>query len=71
MQDDLERLSVGCQDNKVGEASVQRFGGLIGTLLQLYHLTKRRVSKVSRGTKTPYAINSIIRNDQGIGNIDG
>ena len=71
MEDDLEGLGVGGEDDEVGQATVEGLGGLVGALLQLYHLTKRRVSKVSRGTKTPYAINSIIRNDQGIGNIDG
>ena len=40
MQDDLQWLSVSSKDDKIGEASVEGLGGLVGTLLQLYHLTK-------------------------------
>ena len=40
VQDDFEWLCVGSEDDEVRQASVQCFGGLIGTLLQLYHLTK-------------------------------
>ena len=42
MEDDLKWLSVGCKDNQIGETSVEGLGGLIGTLLQLYHLTNKR-----------------------------
>ena len=50
MEDDLKRLSVGGKDDKVSQASVEGLGGLVGTLLQLYHVTKE-VSK-----RTRYAI---------------
>ena len=42
MEDDLKWLSVGGKDNQIGETSVKGLGGLIGTLLQLYHLTNKR-----------------------------
>ena len=39
MEDDLEWLRVGSEHNEIGEATVEGLGRLIGTLLQLYHLT--------------------------------
>ena len=44
MEDDLEGLSVGCHDDEVGQSTVQGLGGLIGSLLQLYHLTKKQLA---------------------------
>lgn len=40
MEDDLKRLGVGGEDDEVSQASVECLGGLIGSLLQLYHLTR-------------------------------
>ena len=40
MQDDFKRLGIGGQNDEIGKASVQSLGGLVGALLQLYHLTK-------------------------------
>ena len=40
MEDDLQGLGVSGKDNEIGEATVESLGGLIGALLQLYHLTK-------------------------------
>ena len=42
MQDDLEWLGVGGKHDEVGQAAIQCLGRLIGTLLQLYHLTKEK-----------------------------
>ena len=39
MEDDLEWLRVGSEHNEIGEATVEGLCRLIGTLLQLYHLT--------------------------------
>jgi hypothetical protein len=39
MEDDLERLGVGSEEDEVGDASVEGLGGLVSALLQLYHLT--------------------------------
>ena len=44
MEDDLEGLGVGCHDDEVGETTVKGLGGLIGSLLQLYHLTKKELA---------------------------
>ena len=41
MEDDLEWLGVSCHDDEIGKTTVEGLGGLIGTLLQLYHLTER------------------------------
>ena len=35
VQDDLERLRVGGEDDEVGDATVERLGGLVGALLEL------------------------------------
>ena len=40
MEDDLEGLSVGSEDDEVGHTAVEGLGGLVGTLLQLYHMTR-------------------------------
>lgn len=40
MQDDFEGLGVGGEDDEVGHAAVEGFGGLVGTFLQLYHMTR-------------------------------
>lgn len=40
MEDDLQGLGVGGEDDEVGKATVQCLGGLVSALLQLYHLTK-------------------------------
>lgn len=45
MEDDLEGLGVSSKDDQVGHASVEGLGGLVGALLQLYHMTT--VSNVS------------------------
>ena len=39
MEDDFQGLGIGSEDNEIGEATVESLGGLIGTLLDLYHLT--------------------------------
>lgn len=39
MKDDLKRLRVSSQDDQVGHSSVQGFGRLVSSFLQLYHLT--------------------------------
>ena len=39
MEDNFERLGVCGEDDEVGDASVEGLGGLVGSLLQLYHLT--------------------------------
>ena len=44
MENDFERLGVGSEHDQVGEAAVESLGGLVGTLLQLYHLTNGDVS---------------------------
>ena len=41
VKDDLKRLSVSCENHKVGQTLVQGFCGFIRSLLQLYHLTTR------------------------------
>lgn len=41
MEDDLEGLGVGSEHDQVGETTVEGLGGLVGTFLQLYHLTER------------------------------
>lgn len=48
MEDDFKWLSVGGEHDQVGKASVEGLGRLIGSLLQLYHLTNRDVSKYVR-----------------------
>lgn len=40
MEDDLQGLGVGGEDDEVGKATVECLGGLVSALLQLYHLTK-------------------------------
>ena len=40
MQNDLEGLGVGGEDDEVGHTTVECFGGLVGALLQLYHMTR-------------------------------
>ncbi len=50
MQNNFEGLGVSSEDHKVGHATVESFGGLVGALLQLYHMTR-----------LAGAINSIIR----------
>jgi len=44
MEDDLKGLGVSGEDDEVGEASVKGLGGLVGSLLQLYHLTNGEMS---------------------------
>ena len=51
MEDDFERLGVSGENNEVGHATVECFGGFVGALLQLYHMTRLAWC----------AINSIIR----------
>ena len=50
VENDFEWLGVGGEDHEVGHATVESFGGLVGALLQLYHMTRLAC-----------AINSIIR----------
>lgn len=50
MEDNFEGFGVSSEDHEVGHATVESFGGLIGALLQLYHMTR-----------LAGAINSIIR----------
>ena len=40
VEDDLQGFGVGGKDNKVSKATVQGLRGLVGALLQLYHVTK-------------------------------
>ena len=40
VEDDLQRLGVGCENDQVGEAAIEGLGRLVGAFLQLYHLTK-------------------------------
>ena len=49
MEDDLEGLSVSCEDHEVGKTFVQGFGGLVRSLLQLYHLTTRLATAFRKG----------------------
>lgn len=35
MEENLQRLCVGCHDDEVGDASVQSLGGLVSALLEL------------------------------------
>ena len=37
-----QRLSVGSQDDELGDTAVQRLGGLVGTLLQLNDERKKK-----------------------------
>ena len=53
MENNLEGLGISSEDNEVSHTSVEGLGGLVGALLQLYHLTNTG----------EYAINSIIRSD--------
>ena len=39
MEDNFEGFGVSSEDHEVGHATVESFGGLVGALLQLYHLT--------------------------------
>ena len=39
MEDDLEGFCVSSEHDQIGKAFVEGFGGLVGSLLQLYHLT--------------------------------
>ena len=39
MEDDLEGFGVSGEHDQVGKTFVEGFGGLVGSLLQLYHLT--------------------------------
>ena len=48
MQNDLERLGVGGEDDQVGEAAVEGLRGLVGSLLQLYHLTHESETEGAR-----------------------
>ncbi len=50
MEDDFKGFGVCCEDDEVGHTTVECFGGLVGALLQLYHMTR-----------LAGAINSIIR----------
>ena len=38
MEDNFEGLGVSSEDHKVGHTAVESFGGLVGALLQLYHM---------------------------------
>ncbi len=40
MEDNFEGLSVGSEDHEVGHTTVEGLSGLVGTLLQLYHMTR-------------------------------
>ena len=56
VENDLQGLGVGGKDNQIGKASVEGLGRLVGTLLQLYHVTQG----VSNWADS-VVINSIIR----------
>ena len=43
MEDDLEGFGIGGEDDQVGKTSVESFGRLVGSFLQLHHLTIRFV----------------------------
>ena len=40
MENDFKRLGVRCENDQVSEAAIEGLGRLVGTFLQLYHLTK-------------------------------
>ena len=40
MENNFEGFSVGSKNDQIGETSVEGFGSLVGSLLQLFHLTK-------------------------------
>ena len=48
VQNDLEGLGVGGEDDQVGEAAVEGLRGLVGSLLQLYHLTHESETEGAR-----------------------
>ena len=66
MKDDLKRLGVRGQHHKVGKTSVEGLSGLVGSLLQLYHLTKGGQQMNAASANTPCVINSIIRKQFGV-----
>ena len=50
VEDDLEGFGVGGEDDQVSHSTVESLGGLVGALLQLYHLSvSKRPSIVSSG----------------------
>jgi len=61
VKNDFQWLSVGGKDYEVSKASVKGLGGLVSTLLQLYHLTKGGQQTNSIFDISQCAINSIIR----------
>ena len=48
MEDDLEGLGVAGEDDEVGHTTVEGLGSLVGSLLQLYHLTRLVINSVIR-----------------------
>ena len=44
MEDDLQRLGVSSKDEESSHTSVEGFGGLVSSFLQLYHMTQTEVS---------------------------
>ncbi len=50
MENDFEGFGVSGEDDEIGHTAVECLGGLVGALLQLYHMTR-----------LAGAINSIIR----------
>ena len=40
VENDLEWLGVGRENDQIGEAAIEGLGRLVGAFLQLYHLTK-------------------------------
>ena len=52
MEDDLEWLGVSGEHDQVSHTFVQGFGCLVGSLLQLYHLTERLTTAFRSESKT-------------------
>ena len=61
MEDDLKWLSVGGEHDKIGHTLVEGLCCLVGSLLQLYHLTERLATANRRDMQNHIVINSIIR----------
>ena len=51
VENDLEWLSVGSEHDEVGKTTVKGLGSLIGSFLQLYHLTKTMLESSKGGCR--------------------
>ena len=61
MEDDLKWFGVSGEHDQVSHTLVQGFCRLVGSLLQLYHLTERLATAFRSEKQNHIAINSIIR----------